>query len=265
MKLAANVSLLYRELPLPQRIEAAARDGFEGVEILFPYDVDPAALRTALAQAGIPVVLINTPLGPAGEPGLAAVPGAEAPFREGFRRALDTASAIGAPTLHVMAGRPPADPEAPDRLAVLVDNLRWAAPLARSANVTLTLEALNRHDRPGYAYHRPQEAVRVVRQVDDGNVRLQFDLYHAAREGLDLVRELDACREWIHHVQVADAPHRSQPDLSRPEVRAAFETLLGWSYRGWVGLEYDPQGSTAQSLGWQRPLRDLIARGGSTP
>jgi hydroxypyruvate isomerase len=172
------------------------------------------------------------------------------------------AAATGCPTVHVMAGRPAADASPSGRLAVLIDNLRWAAPLAREANVVLTLEALNRHDMPGYAYHLPGQAVEVLRQVDDAGVRLQFDLYHAAREGLDLVRELGGCRPWIHHVQAADAPARSQPDLSKPEVSRAFETLVGWPYEGWLGLEYRPRGDTAASLGWLRPLRRLVAEGG---
>ncbi|NUZ08013.1 hydroxypyruvate isomerase family protein [Piscinibacter koreensis] len=264
MKLAANISLLYRELPMLERIGAAARDGFDGVEILFPYDLDPAALRRALSDAALPLVLINTPLGAAGEPGLAAVPDQRAAFRDGLQRALDIAVATGCPTLHTMAGRPPADADPTRRLAVLVDNLRWAAPLARAAGVVLTLEALNRHDVPGYAYHQPSEAVDVLRQLGGDDVRLQFDLYHVAREGLDLTRELEAARPWIRHVQVADAPARSAPDLSKPAVRQAFEALLAWPYRSWVGFEYNPGGGTAASLGWREPLRQLIASRSAT-
>lgn len=268
MKLAANISLLYQELPLLQRIAAAARDGFEGVEILFPYDLDPPALRAALQQCGMPLALINTPLGPSREPGCAAVAGAQAQFRDGLQRALDMASATGCPRIHVMAGRPlayavhasdtVADTAAGDRCATLIDNLQWAAPLARERSIALTLEALNHLDMPGYAYHRPAEALSVLQRLNEPNVGLQFDLFHAAREGLDLVAELETCRPWIHHVQIAEAPARTEPDLSRPAMVAALKRLIAWPYAGWLGMEYKPSGSTADSFGWMPALRALM-------
>ena len=267
MKLAANVSLLYREQPLAERIAAAARDGFDGVEILFPYDVPTAALRGWLQDAGLPLALINTPLGTAGERGHAAVAGEEAHFLDGLRRALDVAAVTGCATVHVLAGAPAGgDASVGEAFEVLAANLRRAAPLARQAGVTLTLEPLNRHDAPGYAYHLPRQAAQVVERLGLPEVRLQFDLYHAAREGLDAAVELQAVRRVVHHVQIADAPLRSPPDLSKPGTRRALETLLGWPYSGWLGFEYVPPGATADSLGWREPLRRLLlAREASAP
>jgi hydroxypyruvate isomerase len=261
MKLAANISLLYTELPMLERIAAAARDGFEGVEVLFPYDVEPAVLRQGLDDAGLPLVLINTPLGAAGALGLAAVAGAEPLFREALQRALDVASATACPSIHVMAGRPT---EAGWQ-GTLIDNLRWAATLASERGIVLTLEPLNHLDMPGYAYQRPAQVVALLQQIDQPNVRLQFDLFHVAREGLDAVQELAAFSPWIHHVQIADAPDRTQPDLAKPEVRRPLTALVALPYTGWLGLEYKPQGATAGSLAWREPLRELIATAPVSP
>lgn len=240
MRIAANISLLFQELPLLERIGAATRQGFEGVEILFPYDTPTVKLAGALRDAGTPLVLINTPLGAAGEPGFAALAGEQPRFRDGLERALDVARETGCPTVHVMAGRLPNEDSRQTASDVLIDNLRWAAQIARESDVILTLEPLNREDVPGYAYHLPRQVIDLIEQVDELNVRLQFDLYHAARERLPLVDELLACRPWIHHVQIADAPSRGAPDFSKPETRGAVNTLLSWPYTGWLGFEYKP-------------------------
>lgn len=257
MRLAANLSLLYTELPWAQRPAAAAADGFEGAEILFPYgETDRTALAQALRDAGLPVALINTPTGPAQEPGFAAVPGEEARFRDALERGLEAAHELSSPALHVMAGRPPA--EAAAALETLEANLRWALPRARAAGVRLTLEALNRHDMPGYAYQQPQQALAVVRRIDDPALRLQFDLYHAAREGLDAAAEFRSCRPWVGHVQLAEAQGRRAPDLSNPVTRRGVTGLVEAGWDGWLGLEYRPAGPTRDSLDWRGPLRELI-------
>ena len=36
-KLAANLTMLFNEVPFMERFDAAARAGFQGVEFLFPY------------------------------------------------------------------------------------------------------------------------------------------------------------------------------------------------------------------------------------
>src|SRR5690606_30948720 len=89
MKLAANLSLLYPGLPLQARMQQAARDGFLDVEILFPYDVAPQTLAAQLRRHGLNLILVNTPLGPDQEKGLACLPGRQAEFLQGVERALD--------------------------------------------------------------------------------------------------------------------------------------------------------------------------------
>ena len=41
-RFAANLSMMYNEVPFLQRFDSAARDGFRAVEFLFPYE-HPAA------------------------------------------------------------------------------------------------------------------------------------------------------------------------------------------------------------------------------
>lgn len=260
MKPAANLSLLYPGLPLAERCARAAADGFSGIEILFPYAAEHRELPALLRAHGLALTLINTPPGHAGERGLAALPGREHDFRAAFAQALDVAVACGCPSIHTMAGQVAASASREAALAVLADNLRWAAPQAASQGIVLTLEALNRIDMPGYAYWLPSQAIEMIERVGHPALRLQFDLFHTMREGLDPLAAVHACRPHIHHVQIAGAPKRDEPDLSEPLLSAALQALLDSGYRGWLGYEYHPRGDTREGLAWQAPLRRWIAQ-----
>ncbi|NYT45295.1 TIM barrel protein [Alcaligenaceae bacterium] len=258
MKLAANLSLLYPGLPLPEKAAAAARDGFAGVELLDPYTVGDADLHALLLKHGLTLALINTPMGAPGEKGLACLPGREREFMAGVSRALHACTATGCRIVHAMAGTLPKDGSQNACRETLLANLRQAAPMAAEAGVTLTLEALNRHDAPGYFYHLPTEAAEIVAAVDHPAVRLQFDFYHAQREQLEVDRALQQVLAWVHHVQFAHPEQRQEPDPSDPPVAAALRTLRRAGYTGWVGCEYRPKGDTTAGLGWRDAYQAVI-------
>lgn len=259
MKLAANLSLLYPGLPLADRMALAARDGFTGVEILFPYQLAPSALADLLSSHGLELVLINTPLGENGEKGLACVPGQEPQFRQGFERALAICEKSGCRMVHVMAGMPPAQEMRTACAETLRENLRWAAGLAELAGVTITLEALNRHDMPGYFYYLPEQVAAVIHAVAHPAVRLQFDLYHSLREGLNLEQALAAVREQVQHVQFAGLDGRHEPDMSDEQVINTLRALARDGYSGWLGCEYIPRADTTSGLVWRKRYEAVLA------
>lgn len=257
-RFAANLTLLYTELPFPARIAAAARDGFAGVECQFPYAFDAAELAARAADAGLPWVLINTPAGDwaAGERGLAALPGREAEFRRGVDQALAYADALGCRRLHALAGRVPPGAERAALEATYVANLAWAARQVADAGCTLLVEALNPQDMPGYWLASQDEAHRVVQAVGAPNLKVQLDLYHCAMGGDDPAAELRA--RWpggrIGHLQVAGVPGRHEPDAPHmPALFALIDALAGHAGE-WVGAEYLPAGDTRAGLGWLRRL-----------
>lgn len=261
MKLAANLSLLYPGRSLAQRIEAAAHDDFRGVEILFPYDVPPAQLATLLRASHLELVLINTPVGPNGEKGLASLPGRESDFEAGLKQALAVCEATGCPAVHVMAGQLPEGANRDSYHTTLVDNLRRAAPLAADAGVTLTLEALNRQDMPRYFYYLPEQAVTVIEAVGNPVVRLQFDFYHTQREQLALNGTLQRLLPWVHHVQFAHVDGRHEPDPTDAAVSAALRTLVEAGYPGWIGCEYVPRSDSHKGLTWRNAFWEVIGPG----
>lgn len=252
-RFAANLSLLFTELPFLERFDAAAEAGFQGVEFLFPYDYPEAVLRRALDDCGLPLVLFNMPPGDwrAGERGIAALPGRETEFRNSVGRALDYAEALDCPRLHCMAGIPGAGVGNAEIWDTFATNLAEAADRAAGRRRVLTLEPINtRVDMPGYLLDTPAKALSMIERLGRANVRLQYDLYHMWIMGEDLIPSLSACWPHIEHIQFADAPGRHEPGSGEIPLERLFAELDARGYRGWVSAEYRPAGATGEGLAW---------------
>lgn len=248
LRFAANLSWLYQELTFEERFAAAARDGFKAIEILFPYEHRAARVAALLREHGLECRLINAPPGdwPAGERGLAALPGREAEFRASLDEAIEYAKAIGCPRVHVMSGLADAHSQAAQDL--WVENLRHAA----NADIALTVEPLNARDVPGYFLRTNAQALALIERVGASNLGLQFDLYHAGHTEPDVAISLKSAYATgrISHVQIAGLPDRHEPDQLDQLDQLALLDQLG--YDGWVGCEYKPRHGTSAGLGWLR-------------
>jgi hydroxypyruvate isomerase len=255
---AANLSLLWPELDDPYaRFRAAAGAGFARVERLFVHDLDLDRVKRLLEELHLELVLFDPYPGDwkGGERGLLALPGRQGELRESVLAALEAARRLGTRLLNVLAGVVSDEQRAEGR-EIAVDNLRSLAPAARAAGVTLLVEPINTFDMPGYAAPSVPEAVDIVRAVSDPAVCLQFDAYHAARSGNDLLGLLRQEFDLIRHVQIADVPGRHQPGTGELPLQEFLALLDVLGYEGTVGLEYVPEGDTARALEWlPRPLR----------
>jgi hydroxypyruvate isomerase len=253
-RFAANISLLYPEWPLIDRVAAAARDGFAAIEVQQPYEVADAEWRRALDAARVQAVLINAPAG--AERGLAALPGREAEFDATIVRALATAQALGVRQLHVMAGVPDADVAAADALAAYLRNIGAACRALGAHGIGVVIEPINPYDVPGYFMNRLPLALEVIERLPAPRPRLLFDAYHLQILHGDLTRRLRQCVASVGHVQVAGVPERHEPDRGEVHYPPLFAELERLGYRGWVGCEYRPAdgrpGGTSAGLGWLR-------------
>lgn len=254
-RFAANLSLLFTELPFEQRFAAAGEAGFTGVEYLFPYAWQAPQIRQWLDEAGLQQVLFNLPAGDweAGERGIACLPDRVEEFREGVGQALEYARVLGCPRLNCLAGiRPPAVTER-DAWRTLVDNLHWAAGRFREAGVLLCVEAINsRVDMPGFLVDSSARALALMDAVAADNLKLQYDLYHMQIMEGDLIRTLERLMPRIGHIQFADNPGRHEPGTGEIHFDRIFRALDDMGYAGWVGAEYRPLAGTRESLGWLR-------------
>jgi hydroxypyruvate isomerase len=251
-RLAANLAYLFTERPLLERFGAAAAAGFKAVELQFPYDHAPSAVKRELARHGLTQLGLNTAHGPDGGFGLTAVPGREREFDTLFRQALDYIVAIGGRAIHCLAGKVPPE-QRPAAEQVFVANLTWAADLAAEKNITLLIEPINPRDRPDYFLNRVEHAADVIAKVGRPNVKIQYDFYHVQIVSGDLIRRFEKHLPLIGHVQVAAVPSRHEPDEGEINYTEIFAMLDRVGYAGWTACEYRPRGRTEDGLSWARP------------
>lgn len=251
-KFAANLTMMFTEVPFLDRFALAAKAGFEGVEYLFPYDFEPGALRAALDLNGLTQVLHNLPAGDwaGGERGIAVLPDRIDEFRRGVASAIDYATALGCSQVNCLSGIAPAG--VPDEVlrATFVANLKLAAAEFGKHGIRLLIEPINRFDIPGFYLNTPDQAASIIAEVGSDNLFIQYDLYHQQRTEGELVGTYRRYREKIAHIQLADNPGRNEPGTGEINYPFVFDALEAAGYDGWIGCEYKPLTTTAEGLGW---------------
>ena len=261
-RFAANLSMLFTEVPFLERFELAARAGFAAVEYQFPYEAPAAQIRARLDVNGLAMVLHNLPAGDwaAGDRGLAALPGRVDEFRAGVPRAIAYAHALGVTQLNCLAGIAPAGIDADTVHRTLVDNLRFAARALAAEGLKLLVEPINTFDIPGFVVNRTAQCVALLDEVGAANAFVQYDAYHAQRMEGELAGTLARHLPRIAHVQVADNPGRHEPGTGEIRFDFLFAELDRLGYAGWIGCEYRPAGRTDVGLDWLPPGALAIRR-----
>lgn len=262
-RFAANLSLMYTELPFMERFAAAAQDGFSAVEYLFPYAYPAQELAEVLHQHGLKQVLFNAPPGgghlqemsnawDAGMRGTLCLPDEEENFRNGVWEALRYAQVLQCPRIHVMSGLIPQHACHDALRSRVLLNLRWAAQAAADVGVDIMIEPINSRDMPGYYLHTQDQAHSLVQTVAAPNLKVQMDLYHCQISEGDVATKL---RQYlptgrVGHIQIAGVPERHEPDIGELNYPYLFSVIDSLDYDGWVGCEYRPRHDTSQGLGW---------------
>ncbi len=251
-KFAANLTMMFNEVPFPERFAAAAKAGFAAVEFVFPYDYPVADVARWLKEARLKSALFNMPPGDwaAGERGIASLPGREDEFMVGVLTAIEYAHAMGTPTIHAMAGQLPAGADRELHRSVYVDNLGLAAKELAKRGLTLVIEPLNSRDMPGYFLNTQAEAHAIRREINEPNLKVQMDFYHAQIMEGDLSMTFRNNFDGIGHIQIASVPARHEPDEGEVNYLHLFKLFDELGYSGYVGCEYRPRGKTEDGLTW---------------
>lgn len=254
-RFAANLTMLFTDLPFLDRFDAAAQAGFKAVECIAPYSEPPEIVAERLRCHDLTMALFNLPAGDwaAGERGFAADPARGAEFRDSVDTALVYARATGCKKLHLMAGKIPADADRAVWTDTLVANVQQAADTL-GQDITIVLEPINtRIDIPGYFYDTNAAVLDVIDRVDRPSVKLLYDIYHMQIMEGDLARTIERLLPRIGHVQIADNPGRGEPGTGEINFPWLLSRLDQLGYDGWVGCEYKPVGTTLAGLGWTEP------------
>jgi len=269
---AANLTMMYSELPFLDRFEAAAKDGFKAVEFLFPYAYTPEELAARLKANHLQQVLFNAPPGGidpssidqawnSNTRGTASIPGREKEFQQGVEMALRYAEALHCPRIHVMAGLLGVGHTHASNHATYVNNLKWAAALAVKQGLDVLIEPINTRDIPGFYLNRQDQAHNIIEEVGASNLKVQMDLYHCQIVEGDVAMKI---RQYlptgrVGHFQIAGVPERHEPDIGEVNYPYLFnvidEVSKTCNWQGWVGCEYKPKlggqaGGTSAGLGW---------------
>ncbi|WP_017349106.1 HPr family phosphocarrier protein [Pantoea sp. A4] len=254
-KFAANLSMMFTEVPFLERFAAAAAAGFTAVEFLFPYDYPATQLKQLLDDNQLKLVLFNTAPGnvAAGEWGLAATPGREADARADIDRALEYALVLGVPQVHVMASVVPEEASREAYVETFISNMHYAAERFAPHGIALLLEALNPKTKPGYLYASQYQTLDIAARIDRPNVFTQLDLFHAQLVDGNLSRLIRDNAGRYRHIQIASAPDRHEPDEGEINYPWLFKLLDEVGYSGWIGCEYIPRTTTLEGLGWFQP------------
>ena len=255
-KFAANLTMLFNEVPFMERFAAARAAGFTAVEYLFPYAYDKQELAQALRANGLQQVLHNLPAGnwDAGDRGIACHPDRITEFRDGVQRAIEYATALGCPQVNCLAGKVPEDVSHAAAQACFVANLRHAAAELKAAGIRLLIEPINYYDIPGFFLNRTAQALEILDMVGSDNLLIQYDIYHAQRMEGELAATAQKYLARIGHIQLADNPGRNEPGTGEINYRFLFRHLDAIGYQGWIGCEYKPATTTTAGLGWLQQL-----------
>jgi hydroxypyruvate isomerase len=254
-RFAANLSMMYTEVPFLERFAAAARDGFTAVEFLFPYAHPPEEVAARLRDAGLELVLFNFPAGDwdGGERGLASLPGREADFASAIKEALRYARVLRSPRLHVPAGIPPKGADRAACRATYIRSLRQACDALAGEGLIVLIEPINTRDMPGFFLNRQDEAHAIHEEVGRPNLKVQMDLYHCQIVEGDMAMKIRRYIAEVGHIQIAGVPERHEPDIGEVNYPYLFDLLDSVGYQGWIGCEYRPKAGTSAGLGWVKP------------
>jgi hydroxypyruvate isomerase len=256
---AANLTMMFNEVPFLDRFEAAAKAGFTAVEFLFPYDHPPQEIGARLRANGLTQALFNLPPGnwDAGEKGFAALPDRFANLQASLKTALPYVDATGVKRVHLMAGI--ADRGEPRAVEAFYKSVAWAAEFFAPLGLDVVIEPINPRNVPGYFLNDFGFAADLIRELRIANLKLQFDIYHCQIIHGDVTMRLRNMMPIIGHVQIASIPSRHEPDGEELNYPFVFAELDRLAYGGFVGCEYNPRGKTTDGLAWFKPYAGVKA------
>ena len=253
-KFAANLTMLFNEVPFLDRFERAAKAGFDAVEFLFPYSFAASEIKSRLDANGLKLVLHNLPAGDwdAGERGIACLPDRVEEFRAGVAKAIEYGTALGVPQLNCLAGKAPIGAADSTLRQTFVANLKFAAAELEKAGLKLLVEPINTYDIPGFYLNRTAQALSILDEVGSDNLFVQYDIYHAQRMEGEIAATIQKNLARIAHIQLADNPGRNEPGTGELNWAFLFAHLDRIGYGGYVGCEYKPAAGTEAGLGWRQ-------------
>jgi hydroxypyruvate isomerase len=251
-KFAANLGFLFTEFQFMERFSAARKVGFDTVEFMFPYDYKLDEIGLQLEENNLKIALFNLPAGnwSGGERGIATDPARKDEFRDGVAKAILAAKKFGVSRINCLVGKGVPGHTDGAIWETIKENVCYAADCLKDYNINLMIEPINRYDMPDFYLNRTEQVFKLLSEIKRTNVFLQYDIYHAEREQEDHDHILQKYMPLIGHLQIADNPGRHQPGSGNLNLKYLLKRIDQLGFKGYVGLEYNPNPDTLASLSW---------------
>ncbi len=253
-KLAVNLSMIFTEVPLIERFALAKEQGFQHIEIQFPYELSIEDIQAKIEQYNLSICLINVPAGDLmqGGNGLAGIPGKETEFHQALKLAIQYATALNVPSVNILAGKQPLDADLLPCLNTLASNLKLACHMLGEHQIQPVFEMINGTDMPRFLVQNIAQAQDILEAIKNPNLKMQFDCYHMAMMGENVLEALQENIDNIGHIQFADCPNRHEPDTANIAYSEIFNWLSTSNYNGFIAAEYKPSKSSILSFDWKK-------------
>ncbi len=252
LRFSANISLLFTEVPLDKRFQAAKQQGFEAVEIQFPYTLDIEFIRQELETQQLKLVLFNVDADDLlqGGEGLAAVPEKQQKFRQAVAEAVAYATILKPDVINILPGRCFDKTRLSLYQQTFKDNLRYAIEALSPLGIKTVFEAINTVDMPDFIIHSSAQVLSVINEINHPDLLMQYDIYHMQMMQENPANFIQQHADTIGHIQFADCPGRHQPGTGTIDFIELFSVINASNYQGWTGAEYKPFGTSKSSLAW---------------
>ncbi|MGN0935895.1 MULTISPECIES: hydroxypyruvate isomerase family protein [unclassified Acinetobacter] len=262
-QLAVNLSMIFTEVPLLERFALAREHGFKHVEIQFPYELSIEQIQTQLTINDLSLCLINVPAGDLmqGGDGLAGVPGRENQFHQALEQCIRYATALNVPSVNILAGKQPQDADLLPCLNTLSSNLKLACHMLSEHHIQPVFEMINGTDMPRFLVQNIAQAQEMLEAVQHSALKMQYDCYHMAMMGEDILSTLAENIQDIGHIQFADCPGRHEPDSAQIPFAEIFKWLDQSQYTGYIAAEYRPRSNSSHSFAWKDKYFPHLANG----
>ncbi|MBI3961256.1 MAG: TIM barrel protein [Deinococcus sp.] len=257
----AGFKFMFHELPLLQRPAAAARHGFDAIDIWDWLDKDMDALGNAACQAG---VVINSTFGNRfgslvderdHQRVLEEVEESlEMAKRCGVQYLLLFTDAIGPEGLRKQTPLP--DEE---KYANLIAGLEQVVKLAeqKADGVMLAMEPVNNIFVPGYFLHTSRRVADVIRRIHHPKLRMAFDIFHLQLVEGNIMTNLQKYLPLCDAVHMADVPSRGEPGTGELNLKNIMQLLVEEHFTGLVEFEMMPTSSSEEAV---RAIKGILPR-----
>jgi hydroxypyruvate isomerase len=240
LRYAPHLTILSKELTIPQRLELIAEHGFDATEYngLLNHPLNEVEeMRKKLDSLHIEMGIFVANPGGWRTAGLVDPKQRDA-FLQEIKKTIEYHKVIGNHSVTTLTG--PAIPgvSRSSQRRSAIEGLARAAELLEKTELALVIEPLNHIDHPGFFMTHSDELAEIIAAVNSKHVRMLFDLYHLQITEGNLINNFRACVDLVGYIQTGDVPGRKEPGTGEVNYRNVLKAIYDAGYRGIIGLEH---------------------------